>query len=986
MIIEFSLIAMIGVSYLLILFGIAYITDKGWMPNAINQHPVTYILSMGIFASAWAYYGMVDLAGEFGYGALAYYLGTGVFFLFSPIIQAPLAKLARQYQLVSIADLLTFRYQSRRVGALATLCMLFAVLPLMILQIQAVADTLNLMSFNRPAPNFNFLGNLNQRDTLALFYCLLVTLFCLMFGTNPKRYSSLINAMAFESLVKVTALLSVGAFAVYGVFGSFNELDSWLANNPIHLKNLNSPSENTVSHSLLLIFTATGLLMPHIFQMSQSNISIDRLSRTITWGFPLFLLLMAIPIYPILWAGNKLEITTTVDYFTLGVPLAAGAEWISIFAFIGGLSAASGALIVGLVSVSTMVLNHWLLPFLPFKPEKDLYAELRWLRRIIILLIGVLGYNFYRLLSSNFSLTDLALLAFIEALQFLPGVIAINQWPRGHRFGLLAGLSTGTLIWLLGLTLPVITGQSMSFDIGSLTITTGMQEWHTLTIIALGCNSLVFVVISLLFKQNDEEKLNADICADDALSSPTRQLLQVQTIDDFYRQLTPALGTRVTEKEMERALRYLKLNRNERRPFALRRLRNRLEINLTGLVGQARASDIINAQLPYQANTQQVTDINLIEKRLERSSSKLTGLAADINRLRLYHRDTLQTLPLAICSLGKDGEVLMWNDAMSQLTGTHQEDIVGADLSSLPNPWQSLIKDFVYDPVLETDKRKLVLDVQPYWYRLHKSIIADHDQETDGQVIMIEDVTETEKLEQELVHQGRLASIGRLAAGVAHEIGNPVTGIACLAQNLPYEETEQERETTAQQILAQTERISRIVSSLVSFAHSGQQVTHDIAPVNLHDCVTEAIALLSLQKDNTQVTYHNYLKGNEVIEGDAQRMIQVFVNLLSNARDACTDGDTIDISSYQHQQKLIIDVIDPGAGIAPEHMSSLMEPFFTTKDAGKGTGLGLALVYSIIEDHNGQISVKSPITDQGGTCFTLMFTGYQDEGATSDPH
>ncbi|MDA9004089.1 histidine kinase, partial [bacterium] len=96
---DFIHIAIIGVSYLLILFGIAYITDKGWMPDAITNHPITYILSMGIFASAWAYYGLVDLAGEFGYGALAYYLGTGAFFLFSPAIQAPLAKLARRYQL-----------------------------------------------------------------------------------------------------------------------------------------------------------------------------------------------------------------------------------------------------------------------------------------------------------------------------------------------------------------------------------------------------------------------------------------------------------------------------------------------------------------------------------------------------------------------------------------------------------------------------------------------------------------------------------------------------------------------------------------------------------------------------------------------------------------------------------------------------------------------------------------------------------------------
>ncbi len=970
---EFSHVALLGISYLLLLFGIAYVTDRGWLPDSITKHPVTYILSMGIFASAWAYYGVVDLANQFGYGALAYYLGTGAFFLFSPVIQAPLAELARRYQLVSIADLLSFRYHSPAAGGLATLCMLLAVLPLMILQIQAVADTLNLMSFNREVMDAALFGNLNQRDTLAFFYCVLVTLFCLVFGANPKRHSSMITAMAFESLVKVGALLAIGWFAVYQVFGGFEALNVWLQDNPEQLRQLQTPLENSVSHTLLLVFIATGVLMPHIFQMSHTAMPIRTLTHTVTWAFPLFLLLMAIPIFPILWAGMKLEVTnTTIEYFTLGVPLSANSEWFSLVAFIGGLSAASGALIISLLSIATMVLNHWLLPLLPFKAEKNLYSQLRWLRRLLILIIAIIGYSFYRLLPSSFSLMDLALLAFIEALQFLPGVIAVSQWPQANRKGLIAGLIIGTIVWMIGLAAPVLLDQPFSLSFWGMTIPTGMEHWHSLAIIALGCNSATFIVVSLLTQQSEQERLNAEICADDALSSPVRHALEAQTIDDFYQQLAPSLGKTVAEKEIDRAMQELKFNRNERRPFALRRLRNRLEINLAGLLGQAKARHIIETRLPYKPGSQSGTDINLIETRLERASYQLTGIAADINRLRLYHRDTLQTLPLAICSLGSDGEVLMWNHAMARLTGTTNEDILGAELHRLPAPWQSLIGDFVDDQLTQTSKKSIEVNGKVFWYRLHKSIIQEANKNADGQVILIEDITETERLEQELIHQGRLASIGRLAAGVAHEIGNPVTGIACLAQNLPYED-EDERQMTAQQILTQTERISRIVSSLVSFAHSGEQ-TQIREPVTLSHCVDEAIALLSLQKDKDFVSYRNELTENDVVSGDWQRLIQVFVNLLSNARDATpASGGEVVITSERKTYALLVSVIDQGSGIAPEHINAIMEPFFTTKEAGQGTGLGLAMVYSIIEEHGGHITVKSPVHDGKGTCFTLAF-------------
>jgi len=250
---ELSHITLIGIFYLASLFGVAYATNRRLIPSRITRHPATYILSLGVFFSAWTYYGVIDLANRFGYGALAYYMGVGAFFLFAPVIQAPLAELCQRFQLRSIADLLVFRYSSQVAGSLATLCMLLAILPLLVVQIQSVADTLQILTSNTSLRESNFELWIKQRDITAFFYCLLMAAFCMTFGASYRQYRSLITTMAFESLIKIIAMLTIGIFAIYGVFGGFSGLDQWLLDNPQHLENLHNPSTQSSAHSLLLV-------------------------------------------------------------------------------------------------------------------------------------------------------------------------------------------------------------------------------------------------------------------------------------------------------------------------------------------------------------------------------------------------------------------------------------------------------------------------------------------------------------------------------------------------------------------------------------------------------------------------------------------------------------------------------------------------------------------------------------------------------------
>ncbi|WP_370981090.1 ATP-binding protein [Agaribacterium sp. ZY112] len=968
-------VALICLIYLSILFSIAWATERNIIPSKVASHPVMYILSLGIFASAVSYYGVIEFADDFGYGALAYYMGTGMLFLFAPVALKPLIELARRFQITSMADLLTFRYHSHEVGGLVTLCMLLSVLPLLSLQIQAVADTIVLLTSSSHDIERG-LDSFDTRDALALVYCIVIACFALVFGANREHHKGLITAMAFESVVKLFGMLAVGGFCLYAVFGGVSGLDQWLVENPEKLDELYAPLKNSESHTLLLIFLSTAVAMPHIFHMAVVENPLRHSTYTVTWAFPLFMLLMALPIFPILWAGQQFGSSIPSEYYSLAVPLLAESPTFTIISFVAGLSAATGAIVSICLAISTMVMNQWILPAASLSSKSELYGQIVTIRRGLVLAIIALAYVFYSALEHRYSLSDLALMAFIAALQLLPGIICVTHWAGANRQGLLTGLGLGMGIWAAGLLLPIYIGEhTFALGFADLSITIGMSAWSDIALWSTALNVGSFVIISLLTKQSNEERYSAELCSEDELSHPVRMVLDIRDPEEMVERLSERIGQNTARIEVHRALGELGLNPNERRPYALRRLRDEIEANLSGLLGISLATEIMDTLIPLRVpEVEGATDINLIEERLHHYRDHLSGLTAELDSLRLYHRRTLEKLPMAGLSVGKDREVLMWNHAMQNLSGIASEQVRGSRLDDVLEPWGPLLASFA--DLSENHQHKQLIEIadSERWLNLHKaSIPSSLEHQVDGQVILLEDVTELQMLENELLHSERLASVGRLAAGVAHEIGNPVTGIDSLAQILKYETDDPEILETADQILSQTKRVSRIVHSLVSFSHAGHNRGSELEAVNLRDCAQEGINLIALQKEKAQMQFVNDVPEYVRVSGDSQRLIQVFVNLLGNARDACPEGTKVSVVVDRIDKDVQFAVIDEGPGIPAEIQGRILEPFFTTKEPGEGTGLGLAMVYSIIEDHGGQMEIISP-TDrvlQKGTKFVI---------------
>lgn len=318
-------------------------------------------------------------------------------------------------------------------------------------------------------------------------------------------------------------------------------------------------------------------------------------------------------------------------------------------------------------------------------------------------------------------------------------------------------------------------------------------------------------------------------------------------------------------------------------------------------------------------------------------------------------------LMLAVCSIRPDYSIATWNQAMEVFSDLAAQEVIGSSLFRLPQPWRHRLLDFVESEATQSLRvefnNHLLLN-------LHKATMegsALSNNHGDELFIVIEKTNETHLLDSPLLHKERLASIGQVAAGVAHEIGNPVTGIACLAQNIKIETNDSKMQAIANQILEQTDRISTILQSLTYFVHGESQGKKLKTRVQIKSCIDNAINLLSLAHKDSNGRFDSHCPPDLFVAGDSQRLTQVFINILTNARDASPEEACVEIKAKSENGEIRVQVLDQGPGIPAEMINSIFEPFFTTKDPGKGTGLGLAIVKSIINEHMGKIYAESPV-------------------------
>jgi len=353
--------------------------------------------------------------------------------------------------------------------------------------------------------------------------------------------------------------------------------------------------------------------------------------------------------------------------------------------------------------------------------------------------------------------------------------------------------------------------------------------------------------------------------------------------------------------------------------------------------------------------------------------SSLEQKAQQIERLKDFSENIVESLNVGVLAADFEGRVEFWNTRLEQLIGVSRSDAVGRRLEEVmpaelvteiaAHAGEERVSSLYKFPFRNRAGHGLVVNVS-------MAPLAGKSGEPTGRLILLDDVTQRMRMEEQLIQTEKLTSLGLLAAGVAHEVNTPLAVISnyvqLLAKQLPAGDP---RQGLIEKIVKQTFRASDIVNNMLNFSRTGAA---EFREVNLNQLVEETLSLVSHPFRTSQVQVIQTLQDDlPPVLGSGNRLQQVFLNLFLNARDAMPSGGMLEVRTSCSNGSVEIEVSDSGQGIPREHLSRIFDPFFTTKSASRGTGLGLSVSYGIIKEHGGKVEVRS--TPGKGTSFHLEF-------------
>ncbi len=436
-------------AYLGLLFGIAYYADhRADSGRPVVNSPYVYSLSLAVYATAWTFYGSVGRAASDGVGFLPIYIGPTLAIALWWIVMRKILRISKQNRITSLADFAASRYgKSALLGGMVTIFAVIVIVPYISLQLKAISNSFAILV---QYPQIVMPAKVDAapvlRDT-ALWVALILALFTIAFGTRhldaAEHHPGMVAAIAFESLVKLLAFVAVGVFVTWGIYDGFGDVFARAAAEP-KLAPLLTPLEGVAggyaSWVWLTILSMLAIMfLPRQFQVTViENANESHLKKAI-WVFPLYMLAINIFVLPIAF-GGRLHFPAgniDADTFVLTLPMAEQKEMLALLVFIGGLSAATGMVIVETIALSTMVCNDLLMPVL-----------LR-LKRLRI-------YLYFRLAGEAYALVSIGLISFAGAAQFAPAILGGIFWRGATRRGALAGLLAGFAVWLYTLLLPAL--------------------------------------------------------------------------------------------------------------------------------------------------------------------------------------------------------------------------------------------------------------------------------------------------------------------------------------------------------------------------------------------------------------------------------------------------------------------------------------------------------------------------------------------------
>lgn len=892
------IVLLVALFYLSMLFAVAWWGERRSIEGrSLVNNPYSYALSLAVFCTAWTFYGSVGRAATGGLAFLPIYIGPTLMMPIMGIVYRKMIRLSKAYRLTSIADFLASRYgKSASLGGLVTLIAVLGGVPYVALQLKAISTSFVTLSGS-------------YSDTSFLI-ALGLGLFAILFGTrhlNPlERHEGMVAAVVFESVVKLVTFLILGVFVTWGMFDGMGSLFQRAMQVP-ELSRLMTlqPEQYTDLMWTTLLSGLAVVLLPRQFHMAVvENTNEAQLNKAI-WLFPLYLLLINIFVIPVAFGGRLMFGSTAhADSFVLALPIAAGKPLIALMTFIGGFSAATGMVIVATIALSTMICNDLVVPALltRFQSSETLRLPrlLLVIRRLAILFILGLGYLYFKVMPTTFSLVNIGLISFASIAQFAPAFFGGLFWKRATQKGAFAGMISGFVMWTITLLIPSLTESGL---VSSSIVTYGyfgiswlkpyalfgLSDYGTLShalFWSLITNISLFVGVSLFTKQSVLEKRQAIAFVEGVKAG---EKIRVWTGEATYEDLLGLLRRFFGKKRAETMLngfrtRHAVLFRDEP-ARAMAELVQFTEMQLVGVIGSASARVMVAS----------------VVKERPVDMEELMHMLDETRQVIQYSRQ-LEEKSQALERASK--ELREANERLQEL--------------------DSLKDDFI--------------------------------------------------------------------STVTHELRTPLTSIRALSEIMQQNDAlpEEQRKTFLDIIIRESERLGRLINDVLDLEKvESNKMDWNLITFNAEDIIKNAIESTEPLAAGKRIQLDFRLPALPIlVTADPDRLHQVMVNLISNAIKFCPeDTGRIRIRLQKKGDKVRVDVVDNGIGIAPESLEVIFDKFHQVDNLGRGkpagSGLGLAICRRIVEAHQGKIWAKSTVGKGSMFSFVIAQHTYPDHSDAS---
>jgi PAS domain S-box-containing protein len=967
----------IVLGYLAFLFLVASVSEAfASRLGRGRMQTLTYVLAASVYCTAWTFSGSVGFAANRGLEFLTIYLGPACVALLWPVLLRKLVRVSKEQRITSVSDFISSRYgKSASLGTLVAALVVCGMIPYIALQLKAVSASFRMI--------------LREESVLEVFDPTLVVavtlaLFGILFGARnldfTKRQTGLMTAVAVESVIKLVAFLLVGVYVTWGLFGGFAEIFGRAAQHPDWMQLLTLDQPATASYArwtaMLLISMLAVMFLPRQFHVLVVQNSRERDVSAVSWSFPLYLLLINVFVLPIAFAGLLVfpEAGGGADGFILRLPLFFDNQLISVIVFLGGFSAATAMIVVDSLALSKMITNDIILPMLLRRRRmEDIYWITLFYTRLAMLAVVALGFAWARMEHGQLLLVEMGLLSFIAVAQCGPAILLGLYWRRGNRKGAFAGISSGFFVWFYTLIIPALGKENLfaesflahgPFGFGLLRPTAflGLDGLDTIShgvFWSFFFNVGLFVIVSLLTEQDVDDRAQAaafvGAAGEDRPAPGAPAILSATEIERLVHHYVGDEDAEAIVRELFGAKAPADLSVPE-----LLEMRIRFERLLAASLGAAAARMIVEDHFTISKE-----EAEQLVASFQRMQQSLRVSEEEVKRGERLLASVVESVDDCIFTADTTGRLVTMNPAGRrllgyatwELSGLRYPDLLGA---SERGGTAAIVAALEGGRGWGGQVTGRTARGEAFPAYLAMTALLDDRGQRMGTVGVLHDLTEQVETQRRLIQREKLASLGEMAAGVAHEIRNPLGGIK-MATNLlssPEVDGSPLSQEMARSILSGISEIEGIINNLLDWTRDARLERSEYELHRILDPVIEAVAAEGRVR-GVQVGYGRQTR-EAVAAVDGQKIRQVFTNVMKNAVESIDPrrgSGRITVDLFVEGERAVVEVSDDGVGIAAEDRDKIFLPFFTTKPAG--TGLGMSIVKKIVDLHGGDIAIES---------------------------